>query len=261
MSGIFDIAGKTVLITGGNSGLGKGMALAFRDAGANVAITGRNPDKNAAVAEELGANVALYSLDVRDEDAVSATVSAVAERFGTLDILINNAGISGVSKVLETEYAKWRAVLETHLNGAFLCAQAAGRVMARQVDTGARTGGKIINIGSLYSLFGPPNVAHYATAKTGMVGLTRALAVELSAWNIQVNAILPGFIETDINRERLRAGLGAYVLKKTPARRLGEASDIAAAALYLASPGADFVTGVSLTVDGGYSVTDRFLEE
>jgi 2-deoxy-D-gluconate 3-dehydrogenase len=261
VSNLFDVAGKTVLITGGNGGLGKGMALAFRDAGANVAVTGRDPAKNAGIAEEFGAEVALYTLDVRDESAVRETVAAVAERFGTLDVLVNNAGISGVTKVLEMEYAQWRAVLETHLNGAFLCAQAAGQVMARQVELGVRHGGKIINIGSLYSLFGPPNVAHYATAKTGMIGLTRALAVELAAWNIQVNAILPGFIETDLNRDRLRAGLGPYVVKKTPARRLGEASDIAAAALYLASPGADFVTGAALPVDGGYSVADRFWEE
>lgn len=261
MSGFFDVAGKVVLITGGNGGLGKGMALAFRDAGAKVAVTGRNAEKNASIAAEFGENGAVYPIDVREPEAVQQTVDAVVERFGVIDVLINNAGNSGPVKVLEMSLEAWRSVIETHLNGAFLCAQAVGRVMARQVQAGTRSGGKIINIGSLYSTFGPPNVAHYATAKTGMVGLTRALAVELSAHNIQVNAILPGFIETDINRERLRAGLGAFAIKKTPARRLGLASDIAAAALYLASPGADFVSGVALPVDGGYSVSDRFLEE
>lgn len=257
MNNFFDVTGKRVLITGGNSGLGKGMAIAFRDAGAQVAVTGRNPDKNAALAEEFGDTVTLYSLDVRDEAAVQQTVDAMVERFGGIDVLVNNAGISGVNPVLEMPYERWRAVLETHLNGAFLCSQIAGRVMARQVDSGSATGGKIINIGSLYSTFGPPNVAHYATAKTGMIGLTRALAVELAGWNIQVNAILPGFVETDLNRDRLRAGLGAFALTKTPAKRLGEPSDIAAAALYLASPGSDFVSGISLPVDGGYSVMDR----
>ena len=152
--------------------------------------------------------------------------------------------------------ASWNAVLETHLTGAFLCAQQAGRAMVRQGD-----GGKIINIGSMYSLFGPPNVLHYATAKTGMLGLTRGLAVELAVHNIQVNAILPGWIETDLNRERLRASLGDHARRMTPARRLGLADDLVGAAIFLASPASDFVTGVALPVDGGYSVADRYWQD
>lgn len=252
---LFSLAGKIALITGGNSGLGRAMALGFQAAGARIAVTGRKADKNTAIAAELGSDALVRALDVRDEEAVAATIRQVVDRFGGLHILVNNAGNVTLEKALEMPKAAWDAVIETHLTGAFLCAQHAGRVMAAQGK-----GGKIINIGSMYSIFGPPNVLHYATAKTGMLGLTRGLATELAAHNIQVNAILPGWIETDLNRERMRAALGNHARRKTPARRLGVPEDLVGAAIFLASPASDFVTGVALPVDGGYSVADRYWE-
>ncbi|MBP8122125.1 MAG: SDR family oxidoreductase [Caldilineaceae bacterium] len=253
---MFSLVGKTALITGGNGGIGRALALGFQAAGARVAVTGRNAEKNAATIAELGPEALVCNLDVRDEDGVRDTVNRVIEHFGSIHILVNNAGNVSLETALEMSKASWNAVLETHLTGAFLCAQQAGRAMVRQGD-----GGKIINIGSMYSLFGPPNVLHYATAKTGMLGLTRGLAVELAVHNIQVNAILPGWIETDLNRERLRASLGDHARRMTPARRLGLADDLVGAAIFLASPASDFVTGVALPVDGGYSVADRYWQD
>ena len=250
---LFSLAGKVALVTGGNGGLGRAIALGLQAAGARVAVTGRSADKNAAMAAELGDGGLVCSLDVRDEEAVAAAVAQVVATLGGLHILFNNAGNVSVERALDMPRERWDAVIETHLTGAFLCARHAGRVMAEQGQ-----GGKIVNIGSMYSLYGPPNVLHYATAKSGMLGLTRGLAVELAAHNIQVNAILPGWIETDLNRERLRAALGDHVRRKTPARRLGLPADLVGAAVFLSAPASDFITGVALAVDGGYSVADRF---
>ncbi len=252
ISSLFSLAGKVAFVTGGNGGIGRSIALGFKEHGATVIATGRNPDKNAAMAAELGEGHAVIALDVRDEDAVNQAVAAVVAQFGSLDILVNNAGIARRGSVLEMSTAEWNAVLETHLTGSFFCARAGARAMV----AGGR-GGKIINIGSMYSLLGPPNVANYATAKTGMVGLTRALGVELAVHNIQANALLPGWHKTDINRDILDGPLGDEVRHKTPARRLGTPDDLVGAAIFLAAPASDFVTGTTLVVDGGYSITDR----
>ncbi len=256
ISNLFSLEGKTALITGGNGGIGRALALGFQAAGANVAVTGRSAEKNAAIGVELGPEAFVCSLDVRNEDEVRAAVDQVVGHFGALHILVNNAGNVSLGNALEMSQANWDAVIETHLTGAFLCAQAAGRAMARQGE-----GGKIINIGSMYSLFGPPNILHYATAKTGMLGLTRGLAVELAEHNIQVNALLPGWIETDLNRERMRGPLGEHARRKTPARRLSRTDDLVGAAIFLAAPASDFVTGVTLPVDGGYSIADRYWQD
>ena len=253
---LFSLAGKTALVTGGNGGIGRAIALAFQAAGANVAVTGRSEEKNTAIGAELGPDALVCSMDVRDEGEVGTTVDKVVERFGAVHILVNNAGNVSLENVLEMPRARWDAVIETHLTGAFLCAQAAGRAMVRQGE-----GGKIINIGSMYSVYGPPNILHYATAKTGMLGLTRGLAVELAAHNIQVNALLPGWIETDLNRERMRGALGEHARRKTPGRRLSRTDDLVGAAIFLASPASDFVTGVTLPVDGGYSIADRYWQD
>lgn len=253
---LFSLAGRTALITGGNSGIGRAIALSFQAAGAHVAVTGRDAAKNAAIADELGPEALVCSMDVRDEDGVSAVVDQVVERFGAVHILVNNAGNVSLENALEMSKASWSAVIETHLTGAFLCAQHAGRAMVRQGE-----GGKIINIGSMYSLFGPPNVLHYATAKTGILGLTRGLAVELAEHNIQVNALLPGWIETDLNRARMRGPLGEHVRHKTPLRRLSRTGDLVGAAIFLAAPASDFVTGAVLPVDGGYAIADRYWQE
>lgn len=256
---LFSLEGRTALITGGNGGLGRAIALGFRAAGAQVAVTGRNPEKNEAIAKELDDRSAVFSLDVRDEAAVEQIVAGVEQRFGRLDILVNNAGLFRGGSVLNLSQADWNAVIGTHLTGAFLCSKYAARAMIARGE-GAPSG-KIINIGSMYSIFGPPDFPDYAVAKTGLLGLTRALAVELAVHNIQVNTILGGWFETDLTQGMPATPLGQQIRRKTPAGRWGNPEDLVGTAVFLASSASDFVTGVQIPVDGGYSVAERFLHE
>ena len=256
MENPFSLAGKVAMVTGANGGIGRSIALSLRKAGATVIATGRNPEKNSAVAAELGEGHRVISLEVRDETAVENAVSDILAQEGHLDILVNNAGIARRGTVLESPTQNWTDLLDTHLTGAFNCARALARPLSATGE-----GGKVINIGSMYSIFGPPNAAGYAAAKTGMVGLTRALAVEWAEYNIQVNAILPGWHVTDLNRSLLETRIGEDIRRKTPARRLGRPDDLGETAVFLASPAADFITGQCLTVDGGYSVADRRWDE
>lgn len=253
---MFSLEGKTALITGGNGGLGRAIALGLRAAGARLAVTGRNAEKNETIAQELGDAGMVFALDVREEDAVQHTIDQVVERFGRLDILVNNAGLFRGGSVLELAREDWEAVISTHLTGSFLCAKYAAKVMVTQGQ-----GGKIINIGSIYSLFGAPDFVDYGAAKTGILGLTRALAVELAPHNIQVNAILPGWYETDLTRGMPTTPLGEQIRSKTPAGRWGEPEDLVGTAVFLASEASNFVTGISIPVDGGYTVAERFLNE
>lgn len=252
-SNLFSLAGRVALVTGGNGGIGLGIARGFRDAGATLAIAGRNPDKNAAVAEEFGADHGVYELDVRDEAAVENTVAQLVERFGRLDVLVNNAGQFIGGSVTGMKLDDWNAVIGTHLTGSMLCAKHAARVMVA-----AGRGGKIINIASMYSVYGAINGADYASAKTGILGLTRSHAAELGPENIQVNAILPGWILTDMTGELPDSTRGDNIVRKTPAGRWGEIHDLAGTAVFLASTASDFVSGVSIPVDGGFSITERF---
>jgi len=251
MPDLFSLEGKTALVTGGNSGLGKAMALGLRGAGAQVAVTGRDAGKNAAMAADIG-DGAVFALDVRDDDAVSATITSVAERFGGLDILVNNAGLFRGGPLLGMKREDWQAVIDTHLTGSFLCAQAAAAAM-----TARGAGGKIINIGSMYSVYGALEAADYGSAKTGLLGLTRALAVELAPHGIQVNAILPGWHVTPLTQPLHEIPLAEAIRARTPAGRWGRAEDVVGAAVFLAAPASDFVTGTAIPVDGGYSIADR----
>ena len=248
----FSLQGRVALVTGGNGGIGRSIALGFKAMGATVIASGRNPDKNAAVAQELGDGHEVISLDVRNEEEVDQAIAGIADRHGRFDILVNNAGIARRTDILDMDTTDWHAVIDTHLNGSFYCAKAASKEMVK-----AANGGKIINIGSMYSILGPPNVTNYAAAKAGLLGLTRGLAVELAVHNIQVNALLPGWHKTDINRDLLDGPLGEEIRHKTPARRLGTSDDLAGGAIFLASDAAEFVTGTMLIVDGGYSIMDR----
>ena len=252
MQNSFSLHDRVALVTGANGGIGRSIALGYKAMGAIVVASGRNPQKNAAVAEELGDGHEVISLDVRDEEAVNQAAATIVEKHGRLDILVNNAGIARRTNILDMDTEDWHSVIDTHLNGGFYCAKAAAKAMVN-----AGNGGKIINIGSMYSLLGPPNVTNYAAAKTGIIGLTRGLAVELAVHNIQVNALLPGWHKTDMNRALLDGPLGEEIRHKTPARRLGTADDLAGAAIFLASDAAQFVTGTTLVVDGGYSIMDR----
>ena len=253
---LFSLAGKTALVTGGNGGIGRGIALGLRAAGAKVAVTGRDAEKNKAIAQELGSDSLVFSLNVCDEEAVQLTINEAAARFGQLDILVNNAGISRGGSVLELSRADWDAVISTNLTGSFLCAKHAAKVMVAQ-----GTGGKIINIGSMYSHYGTPNFADYGSSKAGVLGLTRALAIELAPHNIQVNAILPGWFETDMTVGVVQSARGAEIRRKTPAGRWGQLEDLVGASIFLASAASDFVTGTDIPVDGGYLITERFVNE
>jgi 2-deoxy-D-gluconate 3-dehydrogenase len=244
---LFDLKGKTALVTGGNGGIGLGMAKALAEAGAKLAIAGRDDKKNAAAAAELGA-VAIKA-NLREEKSCRAAVDEAARQLGRLDILINNAGMNIRKPPQDLSLADWNEVMETNLTSAFIASQAAYLHMRR---AGA---GKIINIGSMMSLFGAAYLAPYAASKAGIVQLTKALA---SAWakdSIQVNAVLPGWIDTNLTRrarEELQ-GLNERVLGRTPANRWGEPKDMGGIAVFLASHASDFVTGTAIPVDGGYS--------
>jgi 2-deoxy-D-gluconate 3-dehydrogenase len=254
LDNLFSLDRRVALVTGGNRGLGRAIALGFQRAGAHVAVTGRDPAKNAAIGHELAADGTVFALEVRDEEAVAATVAQVVERFGRLDILVNNAGMVQDGSVLTMHRADWDAVLETNLTGLFLCAKHAAAAMIA-----GGVGGKIINIGSIYSLFGTPSFAGYGTAKAGVLGLTRALAIELAVHGIQVNALLPGWYETDMTAGMPGSPLGEEIRRRTPAGRWGRPEDLVGAAIFLASAASDYVTGVQLPVDGGYAVTERFI--
>lgn len=252
MASLFSLEGKTALVTGGNGGLGRGMALGLRSAGANVAVTGRNPEKNDAVGRELGVNGMTVSLDVRDEGAVREAVSDVVARFGSLDILVNNAGVALGGPVLNLTQEDWNVDLATNLTGSFLSAKHAGRAMVA-----AGNGGKMVNIGSSYSIYGTPAFVGYGASKAGVLGLTRGLAIELAPHDIQVNAILPGWYITDMTGGFDGSPRKEEIRRKTPAGRWGTPEDLVGAVVFLASAASDFVTGIGLPVDGGYLISER----
>ena len=249
---LFDLTGRVAVVTGGNGGIGLGMAKGLAAAGAAVMVAARNPEKGAAAVAELsasGGSGAFIALDVADESSCRAMVEKTLARLGRLDILVNNAGTSIRKPPESYTAAEWHAVLDTNLTGAFLCSQAAYPVMKRG------GGGKIINIGSMFALFGSAYAAPYAASKGALVQLTKSLAVAWAADNIQVNAVLPGWIDTELTRDARRqvAGLHERVLARTPAGRWGVAEDLAGTAVFLASPASDFITGTAIPVDGGFS--------
>jgi 2-deoxy-D-gluconate 3-dehydrogenase len=249
----FDLTGRVAIVTGGNGGIGLGMARGLAAAGATVAIIGRNAAKSdAAVAELAQASGKALSVvaDVTDRTAVDAMVERVNAAFGRVDILINNAGINIRKPPHALALEEWDSVIKTNLTSAFLCSQAAYPAMKQA------GGGKIINIGSMMSIFGASFAPAYAASKGGIVQFTRSCAVAWAPDNIQVNAILPGWIDTDLTK-RARAeidGLHDKVLARTPAARWGAIDDFAGIAVFLASRASDFVTGTAIPVDGGFSV-------
>ena len=250
---LFDLGGRVAIVTGGNGGIGLGMARGLAEAGAAVVIAGRNEAKTEQAAAELrsgGAKSTGMVADVTDEHSCRLLVAAAVETHGGLDILVNNAGINIRKQPQEYTLAEWNSVIATNLSSAFLCAQAAYPEMKR------RGGGKIINTGSMMSIFGSSFAAPYAASKGGIVQLTRALATSWAKDNIQVNAVLPGWIDTDLTRAARREvpGLHERVLARTPAGRWGVPEDHAGIAVFLASRASDFVTGTAIPVDGGWSV-------
>jgi 2-deoxy-D-gluconate 3-dehydrogenase len=250
LSTIFDLAGRAALVTGGNGGIGLGMAQGLAQAGAALAIAGRDAGKNAAALNQLGGEAFALECELTDEQGCRAMVDEAARRLGRLDILVNNAGINIRKAPQDYALEEWRDVLDTNLTSAFVAAQAAYPHMKRA------GGGKIVNIGSMMSIFGASFVAPYAASKGGIVQLTKSTAVAWARDNIQVNAVLPGWIDTDLtqNARREVPGLHDSVLRRTPAGRWGGIDDMAGVAVFLASRASDFVTGAVIPVDGGYSI-------
>jgi 2-deoxy-D-gluconate 3-dehydrogenase len=248
----FDLSGRVAVVTGGNGGLGLGMAEGLAAAGASIVVAARNPEKSAAAADALassGATSAFIAVDVADPGSCRDMVRQTVARFGRLDILVNNAGMSIRKPPEDYAIAEWQAVLDTNLTGAFACAQAAYPVMKQG------GGGKIINIGSMYAIFGAAYAAAYAASKGGLVQMTKSLANAWAKDNIQVNVVLPGWIDTELTRDARRQmeGLHDRVLRRTPAGRWGRPEDLAGIAVFLAAPASDFVTGAAIPVDGGFS--------
>ncbi|MBR0753879.1 glucose 1-dehydrogenase [Bradyrhizobium jicamae] len=249
----FDLSGKVAVVTGGNGGIGLGMARGFADAGATIAVVGRNETKSRSAVEELtqrGAKAIAVTTDVTDRAAVSAMVARVVKELGRIDILVNNAGMSIRKPPHELEIEEWSKVIDTNLTSAFVCSKAAYPALK------ASGAGKVINIGSMMSIFGASFAPAYAASKGGIVQFTRACANAWAPDNIQVNAILPGWIDTDLTKGARQqvAGLHERVLARTPAARWGAIDDFAGIAVFLASPASDFVTGTAIPVDGGYSI-------
>jgi 2-deoxy-D-gluconate 3-dehydrogenase len=249
----FDLKGKVAVVTGGNGGIGLGMAHGLADAGADIAVVARNEEKSKAAVADLkarGVRAISVATDVTDREAVSHMVERVKSELGRIDILINNAGINIRKPPHALELEEWDSVIDTNLTSAFLCSKAVHPAMK------AAGGGKIINIGSMMSIFGAGFAPAYAASKGGIVQFTRACACAWAADNIQANAILPGWIDTDLTkRARVEInGLHEKVLGRTPAARWGAIDDFAGIAVFLASPASDFVTGTAIPVDGGFSV-------
>lgn len=254
MTDLFSLQNKVAIVTGGNGGIGKGIARGFAAVGADIVIAARNQAKTDETAREIknefGVQVLGLQVNVRHDDEIRAMVTQVLDRLRRIDILLNNAGINIRNMPQDYLVEEWDEILDTNLRSAFLCSKA---VYPAMKEAG---GGKIISIGSMTSIFGGAKLAPYGTSKGGIVQLTRSLAVAWAPDNIQVNAILPGWINTDLTRQARKElpGLNERVLARTPVGRWGEPDDLAGAAIFLASSTSDFVTGVALPVDGGFSI-------
>lgn len=247
------LAGHVTVVTGGNGGIGLGMAVALAAAGADVAIWGRNEDKNAVAAEQLatyGTEVLALRCDVADEAQVVEAFAATVERLGKVDSLFANAGVGGFAPFTSMSLAEFRRVTSVNLDGAFLCLREAA---AHMVERGE--GGSLVGVSSVSAIHGAPGMEHYAASKAGLASMLRGMAVELARHRIRCNSLLPGWTDTDMiapatNNERFVAN----TVKRTPLRRWGTPEDMGRAAVFLADPANLFHTGDSVVVDGGYSI-------
>lgn len=249
---MFDLAGRVAIVTGGNGGIGRGIALGLARAGADIAIAARDATKLESTAAEvraLGRQCLAISCDVTRRQEVDACIEQTRAELGTPGILVNNAGIAAGGRPERLDEATWDSVVDTNLKACFVFAQAMHPAMT---ELGY---GKVINIGSEYSLFGSPRSLPYSASKGGVVQLTKSLAVAWARDNIQVNCIIPGWITTDMTAP-VKDNTGFYdgIISRTPAGRFGEPEELAGVAVLLASRASDFVTGQSIPVDGGYSI-------
>lgn len=246
----FDVAGKTALITGASSGLGQHFAEVLAANGAHVAVAARRLDKLTTLCATLsgqGGRVLPVALDVTDRASVNAAVATTVSALGGIDILVNNAGVALTQPVLDITEQDWDTVLDTNLKGAWLVAQATAQVMIA-----AGRGGSIINIASITGLRVAGQIAPYAVSKAGVIHLTKVLALELSRYGIRVNALAPGYIETELNRDFFASAAGQKLIRRIPQRRLGQLQELDGPLLLLASAESSYMTGSVLAIDGGH---------
>jgi len=249
---LFDLTGRVAVVTGGNRGIGRSIALGLAGAGAAVAVFGRSQEKNQQVLAELkkmGVPSLAVNVDVTDRASLEPALNRVEKELGALSILVNNAGnVSLSGGVLNEKPEDWDNVIETQLNAVFLLSKLAAASMLKHKR------GKIINLGSMYSYFGSGLIPSYSAAKGAIIQLTKSMAIELAPHNIQVNAIAPGWIETDMTAPVRSMPMNDEILARTPAARWGQPEEVAGTAVYLASHASDFVTGTTIRVDGGYAI-------
>ena len=250
---LFDLSGKVAIVTGGNGGIGLGIAQGLAEAGARIVVLGRNTEKSQMAAQwlqaQIGADAIVVTGDVGRAEDVDRAIAEVTRHFGRIDILFNNAGINIRKQPEELTLAEWQEVINTNLTSAFLMSKAVYPSMKKA------GGGKIINIGSMTSIFGSPFASAYAATKGGIVQLTKSLALAWAKDNIQVNSILPGWFDTELTekaREQI-PGLHERVLSRIPQGRWAKPADMAGTAIWLASKASDYITGIAVSVDGGYS--------
>jgi NAD(P)-dependent dehydrogenase (short-subunit alcohol dehydrogenase family) len=243
-----DLSGKTAIVTGASSGLGWHFSKVLAANGAHVIASARRVDRLNALVDEIGSDgggAEALALDVTDAPAVEAAFAGLK----TIDILVNNAGVPSTHLAIETDLSEWRQVFLTNAEGVFIVAQAAARRMAQG------SGGSIINIASITGLRPGPAASAYGASKAAVIRLTESLAMELARYRIRVNALAPGYIETDLNREFLASDFAQAMVKRIPQRRLGELADLDGALLLLASDASAYITGVTIPVDGGHLVS------
>jgi NAD(P)-dependent dehydrogenase (short-subunit alcohol dehydrogenase family) len=246
------LAGKAALITGASSGLGRHFALTLARAGADVALAARRVEMLESLAAEVaktGRKAVAIQLDVADAGNVALAAEQTAAALGGLDILVNNAGMAPGDAALDVDEATWDRCMDTNLKGAWLMAQAAARQMIR-----GGKGGAIVNIASILSVRVQKGTAPYAISKAGLLQMTKALALEWARYGIRVNALAPGYIETDISRDFMTSEGGQRMLKAIPQRRFGQPEDLDGALLFLSSDASQYVTGIFLPVDGGHTL-------
>ena len=243
------LEGKVAIVTGAGRGIGRALALALAEAGADVGLAARSAEEIEAVADEveaLGRRALAVPTDVTQEADVDRLVEGVVDRLGGLHVLVNNSGVIHSSPLVETDLEHWERVVATNLRGTFLCTRAAGRRFLEQGE------GKVVNVASNFAFVGVPRFASYCASKAAVLGLTRAVAIEWASRNVQVNAVAPGYVETDMNAaarsdEKMRDRISAQI----PARRMAKAEELGPLVVYLASAASDFMTGETIVFDGG----------